>query len=469
MKKIRIVSLLTPREALLADRIDGVLRATKYRGRIIHKTQPSAFIKPHWLDRSSELKRALFEGIILFSVVKGYKNSTLVAAVVDRTSEHSGEVLNLLQQFDIPAITVDDNADVASLEKKLTRTLIDSVRPSSTKPITNPYENWLLAKCSLGLRHKVSDSILRKFPQYRGLLVELMNDMRRRYQIFHEVALTSFLSLADIQRDSDSAIRLFAKASRVDALITGPAPEYLPLIVIEFDGNRHLDPGGLEKDRKKEHILARANIPLIRVSIKDAPDDIASKRVIDLGTKKENLLREKILEQLIIRCAHDRERSAINNPKQWASYLAKFKRLLEVKIRQKKLSESRLYLGNKERADLFEEVEEDLFEDWLNIATDEKLEREYRKESLDPNSERYPSISAKGAEVRDLEYIQNPEVGITCRATVRWNGKNWRVSTPSVRFSGTGLSSIKFDDVLKEELAISILNRTDDWLSKQDS
>ncbi|MDA8256710.1 MAG: DUF2726 domain-containing protein [Betaproteobacteria bacterium] len=248
-------SLLTPDEARLAESVQTVLKTFSKPGyKLIYKFQPSTFLHRDRVESAQpSAMKAFFEGIILIGVVEDKIKGSLLCAVLDKRNEYSDAIVDLLGEFKIPCHLCDLTRNAVSIENELRRTLIN-FRSERQKPLTkgqgNAYENWLTSRA-----HEAFDGF---------------NIFGERVQIFVEPCLGQFVDVPKDERE----LYEFSRASRVDCLLTGPSPAQIPMLVLEMDGPEHEKKAAQIRDGKKEAILAKASLPLIRLRISDAPEII---------------------------------------------------------------------------------------------------------------------------------------------------------------------------------------------------
>ena len=248
-------SLLTPDEARLAESVQTVLKTFSKPGyKLIYKFQPSTFLHRDRVESAQpSAMKAFFEGIILIGVVEDKIKGSLLCAVLDKRNEYSDAIVDLLGEFKIPCHPCDLTRKAVSIENELRSTLI-YFRSERQKPLTkgqgNAYENWLTSRA-----HEAFDGF---------------NIFGERVHIFVEPCLGQFVDVPKDERE----LYEFARASRVDCLLTGPSPAQVPMLVLEMDGPEHEKKAAQIRDGKKEAILAKARLPLIRLRISDMPFEI---------------------------------------------------------------------------------------------------------------------------------------------------------------------------------------------------
>lgn len=458
--KLHSISLLNIAEAEIANRIRALLKELKFSGRLVFKTQPTTFINPKWaIDLPADLQQALFTGVILFSIVKGLKQSRLAFAIIDRDSPAAELVVELLHRFKINVCLCDINAGFPPVEASM-RGILEIGRPLLvSKPITNQYERWLLSITDIGLNRRATERMKSKIPsQLRNEFENCWAMNRRKYLVFHEVALPAFIHFELSKTDQEIDLN-FALASRVDILVTGESPDYVPLLVIEFDGPHHRTAAGENRDKKKEVILRKAGIPLLRVGFEDAPPPDSKINVIDFSARRNAIAKERFLIQLIGSITRKFQRNRVDYPQRWRSYVDKL-------IKQYKTSEEQLLTESGHIA-LPEDVlmqlrnnavrnsehhQQEVIDD---IALDEYMEREFRKDLLDPI--RRTELKNNGVQILDITWIEDGECGIYCQANLVKADVTQLIRTPSVHFKCIGFNEID-RTTLKEELQIWLIN-----------
>lgn len=470
--KLHAISILSATETQLASQTRQFLKEVKFSGRLIFKTHPSTFINPVWLrEESTDRQNALFTSVILFSLVKGHKQSQIVLAVIDASSQNAEIVASILRDYNVAVLVTNITPDFTSIQEFLHEVLVSGQFKLQTKRITNPYERWLLSTTELAIGRRLSDDFRKTIPAV-GWVIKMVEErcagQRKKLLLFHEAAISAFLAL-DPSRYEDVDIDWnYARKSRLDILVTGAPPEYPPLLAIEFDGPDHATEKGKLRDLKKEKILNSAGIPLLRVTFLDAPL-INENDVIDLPKRLEFEGKEKLLKWLIGACVERLYRQRIEIP-------AKYKNNYENKVNDY-LTNSIKDLRNKTRALVVDEADVMRFYDEAlkkfefdrteldcEIFTDEMMDKHFHEEGLNPNS--YKAIRDSGANLDDFQYEISESGGCYCTAKIIFQGKDRIISTPVIFFRGIGFKDFDFNKIIKDGLrwlliqkAVSLIER----------
>lgn len=457
---LAVRSLLSQEEFALANILGRITKTAKLAGRWIYKTQPSAFIDPAWIEEhDSQCRDACFGGLISMAFVRGYANSSLIFAVVDNDSPHSRLTAKILEDFGARSIVVDVAREQSKIVDLFETFLRVRPSPSTTKRLTNKYERWLLSTTSFALGRRIDDKFLKALPEERKILaLEMLSDARARYHIFHEPALSSFI---DVQDDESGA---WAATSRVDLLVTSAPPACIPLIVVEFDGKDHETPRGRARDARKEDVLRRASLPLLRVGIRNVPLSDKS-NVIDLASHKTLAVSEFVLKAVIRWCVRGRYQELVKMPEryheEWMSVLETFKsnvRQQELKINSVDISKDDL---RKHLDAAIALHEEELFLLDCEAAECGDVDQWYRSEELAPSNYRefahynakltVPTISCSNGMSRSS-------------GTLTVGDKQIAFESPEMRIGGFGLDAFDLDELTEDALKLWIVDASCRWL-----
>ena len=251
--KLQEISILSEVETQLADEVRKYLKSIKFSGRIIFKTQPTTFIHPDWISEEPvDHRDALFNSVILFSLVKGHKESRIVLAIIDITSPNATMVASILKDFNVSVLVTEITTNFNLIHDFLQQVLVTGVFKLETKRVTNLAERWLLSTTDIAIGRRIPESIRQTLPPESLKEVDLfIINQRRKFLIFHEAALSAFLSLDPLRYEGLNIDWRYARTSRLDILVTSSPPKYTPLMAIEFDGPDHITPNGILKDKKR--------------------------------------------------------------------------------------------------------------------------------------------------------------------------------------------------------------------------
>lgn len=459
--KIQPISLLTPSETLLADRLRSVSNEYKASGRIIYKTHPSTFIDPNWLRGApEELRNALFTGIILFSLVSGPKRSTLILAIIDAATPQANSVAEILSRFAIDVLVTDIPDGFTPIEKFVRGILGSEKRAARSKLVTNISERWLLNITDLSLGRTLPTRFKKEALRY-GLESRIANfcaTNKKRFNVFHEVALASFLCLDNFSKHKLSIDYEYGLRSRLDLLVTGPASDYTPLLAIEFDGPHHSTTSGRAKDSKKEKILRHAKVPLLRVCFNDSPSD---GNVIDLSLRRIEVIKERFLIRLISRLCESMYRKQIEEPSRIINgYLSKVSDFIEVTEEADRKINQTIRLPDHHIDRLYKRAIDNFSDNRRQVLDELELEdfiaMEEIKTALDPLSRRI--FKKKKANLGGFVFSSDFDGGHFCEASLSEDGVIRSVRTPAVHFRGMGTKNLPFDKILNEELQIMLID-----------
>jgi hypothetical protein len=195
--KLQSISILSITETNLAGQIREFLKNIKFSGRLIFKTHPSTFINPDWLrEESIDRQEALFTSVILFSLVKGHAKSRIVLAVIDANAQNVEKVASILRSFNVAVLVANTTTGFAPIQEFLREVLVSGQFKLQTKPITNPYERWLLSTTDIAVGRQLPDDFRKTIPaQFIKMVEERCAEQREKLLLFHETAISAFLSL----------------------------------------------------------------------------------------------------------------------------------------------------------------------------------------------------------------------------------------------------------------------------------
>jgi len=181
-----------------------------------------------------------------------------------------------------------------------------------------------------------------------------------RYEIFREVALDRLVDILP----GDTEEITFARMSSVDLVITHPCPNMLPYLCIEIDGPHHEHPRQKRKDRLKDSILTAAEIPVLRLSLKDRgfKEVRRAGSIIDVNDEREKKEYSKLLESILQKIIDSLYCERKQIPAKWKEYDQANARSLEMLIRKYQIENSRIDIPNEAIEEIIEEAEENCSE-----------------------------------------------------------------------------------------------------------
>lgn len=458
------IALLTPAETTLADNVRHHYQKLGRKWRSLYKTQPSTFIDPRWIDDlAPEIKNALFHGSILIAVVKGAKQSHLALALIDKNAPMAELVQSLLQRFKIGSLLCDPEKDSEQIEAFVSAMLGNKEALLSSKRVTNACERWLLSTTDLALMRRANQEFLQRIPDsLKSFFPTELRKNRLKFKVFHEVALPAFIDfdLSTLTLEIDIN---YALASRVDLLVTGEAPDYTPLLAIEFDGPDHRTHRGMNKDSKKDTIFREAGIPLLRISFEDSPLIGPKNVVVHLANEKAKREKEIFLKQLIGSIGRHMHKNRIERPTLWRPYVERFEEAYKLSERRFMKEHGVISLPDQVRLSLLEQVEAELLEFKKtineNIDLDDYLDKLDIQERLDPDQRK--TLKNNGISITDFSWFQNNSGGIYCKAICHQNGNQQVIKTETVHCRGVNSDEFDFKTVLREQLKIWLIDQAE--------
>lgn len=267
------------------------------------KVQPSLLIKPDWIDKNEvELRTACFMGCITIAIAFKYRKANVRAVVIDVKEKWATEMKALLEPYDIDVIVCDLIADVGHVVKFIDQAWSQRYQPRShvVSSITNLPEAWFKERCDRAIGHVMLGSDWR-YSQAQKIngnnILSTPTTFEKQYVIFREPSLAS---IVDMKHGCDKEAE-FARKSRVDLLVTGPQPSFVPLLAIEIDGPFHREQRQKDNDKIKNKILMEANIPLIRLALDDLDFGVNAfnDQVVSIAERKRRIHFEQLIEVLL--------------------------------------------------------------------------------------------------------------------------------------------------------------------------
>ena len=336
-------SLLSEAEFRLAGKIDRLLeQELENKWRVLYKTVPSTYIDPAWVADNEDLKPACWEGEIVYAIVERQVKGRVGAAVIDERHPLANSVRALLEKFHVPSLVYNPKSTSAAVTTFL-REALDGRRRLRmscrwTRDVTNKSEEWLINSC--------------------GPIVKRWSSLANKEVYgFHEPRLDAFV---DSNETASERLREFARKSHVDYLITGPAPNLIPLVVLEIDGPDHEEKRSVkEADKKKEHILRDAAIPLLRLRLSDMPFQLypPTGPVIDLPKPEQRKAYETFFDYIVTAILQGSYFENVESQRIWAKYNWRFNQLLKERIRNRRKQTRSLQLSTEALTEEWEVVE----------------------------------------------------------------------------------------------------------------
>ena len=465
---LTLIPILTAVESSHADKIKQTLKSERFaNGRLLYKTQPSTFINPNWIiDESQRIQEACFKGIILFSILKGNcKNSRILMAIIDQSSEFSSEVKSLMESFGIHAYLGNINENFYSIEEFIHNSFKNIELRNDSKRVTNDYERWLINLSMTSLGAKTPPKIQKNIPnEINELFQRFVYDKGKKYNFYHEVAMKSFINFNPLEVKDVEIDLEYANKARLDLLITGPSPSYVPFLVVEYDGIYHDKPAGKVKDDKKDAILAAACVPIIRVSYKDGPN-LEKNSIIHISEKKKSEIKEWILGRLIAYSIEAVKLIKINHVERYVKYNSKVKKLFDLKLEEAMKINSSIYLSDEERRKVFADCEESLSAENDQLYDDLLLDKYEFDGIRDMEMNSLMELKKYNSSLSDYEYSSDNR-GMACSAMLNYGDIKKKIYSVEVYFRGSGLEFFDFEQVIKDELKYSIVVQALLWLDE---
>ena len=458
---LKTISVLSEAESGLAIQIEQYLKNKKFSGRLIYKTQLSTFIDPGWITEEQN-RDCLFQGVILFSLVKGHKNSNLELAIIDKNERCASQIATILSEYSFDSYVHDSRSGTSGIFSFLDNHFSNTYPSNQSKKITNPGERWLLSITDYSLGRRIQDDIRKIIPpNLQPDFEEFRLNAHTKYRTFHEVALKAFIDIFDL--DANTTVRKYALASRVDLLVTGNAPNFQPLMVIEYDGHDHQKPRVKEKDRKKELICNAARVPLLRVRIEDAPE--LGKKISPITKKLDEKPKENILLALIGDLLRNVHRKKIKEPEEyWKEFLAIFSEEMNARKKDKEA----LTLSSDEAKQIYLECLEKTSLDRLEKSCefhveDELQEFEWKSIGIPFG---YPNIKTNNIDIDEFQFCGNVDSGRYCTCSVHHGNNLIWFTSPSVHLVGYGFEefNVDFQYIVDQLLKQSVLTEINDHL-----
>jgi hypothetical protein len=433
----------------------------------------STFIKLDWIgDDKPEHKTACLEGSVELALSVGYCGGKVIAAVIDQQDPWASEAVELLEKWQIDFLVADLQID----EDRVVQFFIDawgrrSEQRYPPKSVTNLGENWFREVCDYATGRLLSESkktLLKELKQQGFSSWHIFKSASEKYEIFREVALDKIVK---IPRDETKQLE-FSRMSSVDLVVTHPSPNMLPFLAIEIDGPHHEKPAQIRKDKLKDSILASAEIPILRLALKDRgfDDTNRSNRVVDFNEEKVKIEFSKLLEhilRIVIESLYSEKKYIPELYKKTDQALAQ---ALEMSIQRFQLEHSRI--------DIPDDVVDQIIEDAKASCHEVTSQAEYeefqlwsQKRPMRSNDLLANDLAARlGDAITSFEYDVDNEGFSRAICCIDENGIQTSFQSPKIRLTMSGLNlpilEISFQDILKEasrsyviQAAYSHLNR----------
>lgn len=453
--------LLSLEETKLAERIQRVLQEIGYRGKLIFKAHPAAFIDPNWIAKTDERQDALFKGVIPLAIIDRPTKGKISLAIIQSTSPFAHEVQSLLSEFDIPVFIGVINGDFSLLNDWL-HLVLGKIGPRTpTKPIVNFSERWLMRISDRSLVRQIDPKLMNDLPpEVASILGDYCGEQRDKLLLFHEPALSALLAV-DVATCREAAVNYdYLQKARLDLLVTGASPEYAPLMAIEFDGPHHEEKAGKLRDAKKERILTAAHIPLLRVSFHDAPPPSGGADLpADLPVRRTSSQKERILTGLINRCVTLLHMERVEIPARFKKHLEPVASCSRTVISETNRKTASIHIAEHDPVHIEKvagQVLDALDEFHLDEAINQSADFQMREHNLDPRQD--VTLKSTGVTLYGFQYHTDEAGGLYCSARVR-RGENERVlQSPAVRYRCLGFDGFDFQAVLREELRLWLID-----------
>jgi len=409
--------LLSPEETKFAEQIRRELQEIGYRGKLIFKTQPTAFIKPDWVAKSDERRDALFQGIITFALIDRPTKGKIALAVVDATTHFAQEVQSLLSEFDIPVFTSTIEGNFSTFKDWLHLVLGRKNPRTPTKSIVNLSERWLLTISDRSLLRQIDPKKMISLPhEVADIVKNVCAERRAKFQLFHELALSAILAANKATCGNAGVDYEYLQTLRFDLLVTSTSPKYVPLMAIEFDGPEHEKEAGKLRDAKKEQILVAADIPLLRISYHDAPPPEGG---ADFSAHISSAQKQSILSGLIKRSVDLLHRERVDVPAQLQRVLGAVGSRYHASISETRKKTASIHVAEYDPVHI-EEVTRQVLDALDKFNLDEGADRfadfQMRELELDPRQD--ASLKSNGTTLSRFQYHTDKYGAIYCSVRV---------------------------------------------------
>jgi len=320
-----------------------------------------------------QYKSAYFNGSIEIALAVGYRDTKVIAVVINSKDVCAADTAVLLQAWHIKSFV----ADFESEQEEIVNFLADSWSQRSeyaaaTKRITNDPEDWFRRICDYATGNILNNSKKALYQELKNRGFDLWQHIfPKRYEIFREVALDRLVEIP-VNKTKDAE---FARKTRVDLVIARAEPSLLPYIVIEIDGPHHDVAKQVAKDKLKNSILSNAKIPCMRLALKDLGFNASnrSKKVIDLEDERIKIefstLLEKIIQSIVDGLYYETDKI----PGLYKKADQAIAQTLEAKIKDYQISNSRIDISDDDIELLLLTAEEECIDSTLDAKYEEHL------------------------------------------------------------------------------------------------
>lgn len=267
-KKLTLAHVLPPEIEQGRSIVNSWIRTQRLNElRLLHLVQAAAFVNVDLI--AQEFRDASLKGLISIALVKGSTKGALRAAFIDPKSEYGEELSLLLEYLDVPVhmgILSDKNVIERFLEERVLGGLKTQKKGLHLAGVTNIPERKMITLVKEALPIRITKKIrndLAGRPDQARLIDEVIESQLRKFRVYEEMALGALIDGSDLPKWNE------LKKYRVDLLVASAPPTSLPLLVIEYDGQKHGEEVQAWKDAKRDKVLLDASIPVLRISSKN--------------------------------------------------------------------------------------------------------------------------------------------------------------------------------------------------------
>ncbi len=453
----------------LKERLQGNALAPQ----LLFNVHISTFIKLGWIgDDEPEQRSACLEAAVELALSVGYRRGKVIAALISKSDPWVTEAVEIFKAWQIEYLVADLELDKEQIIQFFVnawgRRHEQRLHPN---PVTNAGESWFRDICDRATGHiceprKALQEELRK--QGFSSWHIFRKAPEEKYEIFREVALDKIVNIPS----SETTQLKFSRRSSVDLVVTHSSPDMLPFLAIEIDGPDHEKQAQARKDRLKTSILASANVPLLRLALKDRgfDDTNRSKSVVILNEELARNEFSKLLEHILRIVIESLYSEKKHIPELYKKANQALALALEMSIKKYQLEHSRIDIPEDVVDQLIEDAEASCYE----VASEAKYE-EFQlwseKRPMKTNDLLANNLADRlGDAIVSFDYDIDNEGFSRAVCCINADCIETTFQSPRIRLSMSGLHlpvlGISFKDVLEEasrsyvvQAAYSHLNR----------
>ena len=272
MSDLTLVRFLPPHIEFLRENLMRHIKENRLGYRILFSVPLSAFVdsdrfksRPNWAD-------TYLGGVIEVAIISDDFKGILLGAIFDSFSRHLDQKeKKVIRELDALGIHLFVGNTALINEKEFLLECRSSSFSSikASRQVVNISEYWLYRRLCEGLllNPKFRPGTSEKL---KTALFEIKERQNSKFRVYSEVSLGSLLRKDAASRNPELR-RLIEDLERFpcDLLVATAPPSSMPLLVVEYDGFHHNDEGQREKDIRRDKKLARAGLPVLRVSSGD--------------------------------------------------------------------------------------------------------------------------------------------------------------------------------------------------------